>query len=56
MLDIVRTLAFTLNELERKILSKELTRVYLYFNRFILISNLRIDWGGEDRSGGWVTH
>lgn len=34
-----KALAFTLNELERRILSKEVTGFYLYFNRIILIQN-----------------
>lgn len=40
-----KALAFTLNELERRILSKEVTGFYLYFNRIILISKLRIGGG-----------
>ena len=40
-----KALAFTLNELERRILSKEVTGFYLYFNRIILISKRRIGGG-----------
>lgn len=41
--DILRALAFTPNELERRILSKKVTGFYLYFCRIIPISRLRID-------------
>ena len=51
-LDMVRTSAFTWNELERRILSKGVTGFYLHFNRIILISRLKIEWSqqwGEQR-------
>lgn len=41
---VLKALAFTLNELERRILSKKVTGFYLYFCRITLISRLRIEW------------
>ena len=45
LLGIIRTLAFPLNESERRILNKEVTGFDLGFNRIMLISKLRIEWG-----------
>ena len=49
LLGIIRTLAFPLNESERRILNKEVTGFDLGFNRIMLISKLRIDGSQEEQ-------